>query len=143
MSPENLSEHAPRSPYVMLDGIMFVARTIDKARALVTGGNAGDYTLLGISTRMFEHFAISETAFIDVVAGAATDGDVMAWLHANVEAERLATWNSVLLDRRVGDHNRERMALRYPVFAADPSLTLIIDILVADDRQAFAAPAGL
>ena len=73
MRPLDLSTKAPRSPRVELDGLPVLARTIDRARASLPGGNLGQYDPVGsggLSKRMFDELGINPNDFVEVVAAA-------------------------------------------------------------------------
>jgi hypothetical protein len=136
MTPLDLTKARPRPPHVELDGILFLARTIDKARASLPGGNLGDYGIApGISAAMFKHFNVDLDAFIEAVRTAQTDADVAAWFRPHTDHAKIAAWNEATLARAVNDDNRERMRERYPVVARNPNLIRVIDVLEADDRD--------
>jgi len=54
MEPLNLETAAPRSPYVQLGGLYMLARTVDKVRATLPGGNLGLYRMAGFSAELLE-----------------------------------------------------------------------------------------
>ena len=68
MKPLDLSKQPPRNPRVMLAGLLMMARTVDKARALLPGGNPGRYYITpGISGWMLKKLGLSEAEFIEVL----------------------------------------------------------------------------
>jgi hypothetical protein len=136
MTPLDLTKGRPRSPQEQLDGIAFFTRTIDKARASLPGGNKGAYNVTpGISEAFLKHFGLEADAFIEAVKNAATEGDVVVWFRAHTDATKKASWNEALMARAVNDDNRERISQRHPIVLRDPSLTRIVDVLEADDRD--------
>jgi hypothetical protein len=136
MTPLDLTKGRPRTPQEQLDGLAFFPRTIDKARALLPGGNKGDYNVApGISDQFLKHFGLEAEAFIDAVKNAATEDDVVVWFRAHTDASKKAAWNEALLARVVNDDNRERIAARHPILKRNPSLTRVVDVLEADDRD--------
>jgi uncharacterized protein DUF5069 len=121
---------------VELDGIPFLPRTIDKARALLPGGNKGDYNVApGISEAFLKHFDLEVDAFVEAVKNASTENDVLVWFRAHTDASKRASWKETLLARVVNDDNRERIAKRHPILLRDPSLVRVVDVLEADDRE--------
>jgi hypothetical protein len=136
MTPLDLTKGRPRTPQDELDGLLFFPRTIDKARASLPGGNKGDYNVApGISEMFLKHFGLEADTFIEAVKNAKTEGDVVTWFKAHTDASKKASWNETLLARVVNDDNRERIATRHPILKRNPSLTRVVDVLEADDRD--------
>jgi hypothetical protein len=136
MQPLDLTTGRPRSPLHELDGILFFARTIDKARASLPGGNLGDYGIApGISDAFLKHFGVELDAFVETVRSANSEADVAAWFRGYADAAKIASWNEATLARAVNDENRERMTKRYPVVGRKPELVRVVDVLEADDRE--------
>ncbi len=52
MDALDLTTHPPRSPNLRLGGLLMLARTIDKLRASLPGGNLGVYYIRGFSATM-------------------------------------------------------------------------------------------
>ena len=136
MTPLDLTKGRPRPPKEELDGIVFFPRTIDKARALLPGGNKGDYNVApGISEMFLKHFGLEADAFVEAVKNAATEADVVTWFNAHTDASKKTSWNESMLGRVITDENRERIAARHPIVLRDKSLTRVVDVLEADDRE--------
>jgi hypothetical protein len=136
MTPLDLTKGRPRTPQDQLDGLLFFPRTIDKARASLPGGNKGDYNVApGISDQFLKHFGLEAETFIEAVKNAATEDDVVKWFREHTDASKKASWNEAILGRVVNDDNRERIAARHPVLKRNPSLTRVVDVLEADDRE--------
>ncbi|HUA09736.1 MAG TPA: DUF5069 domain-containing protein [Candidatus Acidoferrales bacterium] len=128
---------APRTPLAGLDLIM-AARTVDKVRASLPGGNLGSYQIPGFSTLMLEAIGISEEEFRDQVTRAANDGEIAAWLRERVTPEQIAAFNTTICERRV-KHRLEDEAWRkkYAHAVSMPPETPLIDMLSKDDELAF------
>jgi hypothetical protein len=128
---------APRTPLADLDLIM-AARTVDKVRASLPGGNLGSYNIPGFSTQMFEAIGISEDDFRDAVARASSDADVAAWLRERVTSQKIDAFNAAIAARRVEHRlSDETWRKKYPHGAAMPPETPLIDFLSKDDQLAF------
>ena len=54
MEPLDLSKQPPRPPRAEADGIIFLPRSIDKARAYLDGGNRNGYNIPGVTVGMLE-----------------------------------------------------------------------------------------
>ena len=128
---------APRTPLADLDLIM-AARTVDKLRASLPGGNLGSYNVPGFSTQMLEAIGISEDDLRAEVAHASSDAEIAAWLRDRVSAEKIDAFNAAISARRI-EHRLSDEAWRkkYPHGAAMPPETLLIDFLAKDDELAF------
>ncbi len=138
MESLDLTKAPPRSPWIQLCGIYNMPRTIDKLRALLPGGNVGEYSINGFSRRMLDAMGVSEETLRDVVAKARDESDVERWLVEHVDLEKYAEANTALAARTLGDSDREWFAGRYPVSAQMPASATLFDVLDADDRAAFA-----
>lgn len=135
MTPLDLTKARPRPPTDQLDGLMFFPRTIDKARAYLPGGNRGEYNIPGLSEAFLKHLGLDQDTFVAAVKAAQTDADVAKWLRAHCDSSTYDAWNQSLVGRLLTDENRERIRERYPCAQRDQSLTKIVDILEADDRE--------
>ena len=143
MEPLDLSKAPPRSPYAMAAGLAMLPRTIDKMRAALPGGNTGDYHVDGMSERMLKIIGIDRAALQAQVARAATEDEVVHWVHAHADPTKIAEATHVMLNRSVRDIAPERLpefAEKYPAYASAPSDKLC-DIIAADDATSFAAGA--
>jgi hypothetical protein len=140
MEPLDLSTAPPRSPKVMLDGLAMLARTIDKMRASLPGGDLGDYHVDGMSQRMLKIIGVDAQALQDEVARASSEDEVVAWVRAHADPSKYAEATHVMLNRSISDIDPERLpdfAQKYPGHAKVPSGKLS-DILDADDATTFA-----
>jgi hypothetical protein len=136
----DLRVHPPRSPRVMLGGLYFLARTIDKARAKLQG-TLGPYKIgPGISIYLFEWLGITEEQFTEAVQRANSDEDIVEWLHSRCDLDTFAAINQRLSERGIRDAEHFREVLpRYPVLNEYPHLRNWFDILEIDDRWIFEA----
>ena len=140
MEPLNLTTHRPRSPWLQLDGLYFMPRTIDKLRASLPGGDMGQYKIYGFSSRLLHGLGIDEDALREAVAAANTDDDVAQWLREHTDTSKYPELNERLSTRRIMDlDDREDYYNRYP-FARDlPPETLLMDALEKDDDRIYSA----
>jgi hypothetical protein len=134
----DLRAHPPRSPQVMLGGLYFLARTIDKTRAKLQG-TLGMYKVTpGISQYLFEWLGIGEDDFTEAVRGAKTDEDVVAWLLARADRGTFRAINQRLSERAIRDDEHFAQVLpRYPVLREYPHLRNWFEIFDLDDRWSF------
>lgn len=138
MQPLNLRLAPPRSPFVKLGGLFMLARTIDKLRAELPGGELGEYHYSGFSQQLLEGLGITHDALAAVVAEAADDDAVVAWVHTNSDAAGYSALNDQMVGRRLDDTNRERLTKKYPVALEKPQISRLFDLIIADDEAAFA-----
>lgn len=131
----DLREHPPRSARVMLGGIAFLARTIDKTRAKLQG-TLGPYKVTpGISGYLFEWLGLTEERFDAAVRAAASDEDVVRWVHAHTDQAKYAGLNEMLVNRRIRDaEHRASVLPAYPILADHPELWNWFEIFELDDR---------
>ena len=139
MEPLDLSTNPPRAPRAEIDGIIFLPRSIDKARAYLDGGNRNGYNIPGVTGGMLERFGIAEGDFIAAVRTAANDADVVAFVRKHASQTKLDEWNEFVLNREPrGDRNLPVVLEIYPWLKDKPELRLVLDILAEDDRRLFA-----
>jgi hypothetical protein len=140
MEPLDLSQRPPRAPREPLAGldVLMAARTVDKIRATLPGGNLGDYQIAGFSQRFFETLDINEDEFRVVVSLAQSDEDVAAWLRKHVRQEQFDEYQRAILARSL--HHRINDAdfiAKYPHAKNHPLDMPIVDLLPLDDALAF------
>lgn len=135
MEPLDLSKKPPRSPWVKIGGAYMLARTIDKLRASLPGGNMGPYRIApGFSERLLQIIGCSEEELRDVVARAKSDDDVVAWVGTRIDKDKLERYNERASKRAIGDvDDLEDFAKRYPVVKDMSHDTPIFDMLDKDD----------
>ena len=138
MTPLDLSIAPPRPARDELAGIMFLPRTIDKLRASLPGGNLGLYTIPGFSERQCMMLGIDVAALRDVVAEAANDDAVAAYVTSCVTPEKVEAWNAMASTLKVQGGDREKAIAAYPYLAERAEVPLAVDNLVEDDRRLFA-----
>jgi hypothetical protein len=79
--------------------------------------------------------------FRAVVAAAAHEEDVVAWLAARIDPANAGALNAKLetfVVERMSPDDQRLMRERHPVLAERPDLSNVLDILDADDARAFA-----
>ncbi len=139
MDALDLTTHPPRSPNLRLGGLLMLARTIDKLRASLPGGNLGVYYIRGFSATMLSELGIDEAALRDVVARAQSDDDVVRWVREHSDSSRYDEINALLRSRRIADRiDDPAFAERYPIVATLPREMPLLDMLDDDDRATFA-----
>src|SRR5947207_14624360 len=79
MDPLDLTKAPPRSPREELRGLCMLPRMIDIARAMLVGGQTGDYQIgrhKSLSAAVLGAFGLSAREFVDLVRDARTDEEV-------------------------------------------------------------------
>ena len=139
MNTLDLSKAPPRLPHAELDGIVFLPRSIDKARAHLPGGNPNSYNVSGLTTTMLERFGIAPDDFVAAVGAAATEADVAAFVRKHANQAKIDEWNAFIKVRQPrGDRNLPEVFQSYPWLGERPDLMTAMDILVEDDRRFYA-----
>jgi hypothetical protein len=117
------------------------ARTVDKIRATLPGGNIGEYQITGFSSSLLNALGISEAVLRKVIADAESDADVAAWIREHSDPKRYAEINAKLEGRTVGERlNDPEFLRRYPSARNLPPETSRLDHLIADDAETFEKP---
>ncbi len=143
MDPLNLRAAPPRSPYVELGGLVMLARTIDKVRATLPGGDSGEYYIKGFSQRLLDELGVSEEALRDAVAAARNDDDVVAWVRERTDPDSYARINAALRSRSVEQQqDRPGFFERYPDAREVSGSTPMFDVLELDDARMFSGAKG-
>jgi Domain of unknown function (DUF5069) len=142
MEALDLTRRPPRSPRELLPGLnlLMAARTIDKLRATLPGGNLGDYQITGFSSSLITALEIPEAALRGVVARAESDAQIAAWIREHSDPERYAEINAKLERATIGERlNDPQFVSRYPIAKRLPPETSRLDMLAADDAEMFAS----
>lgn len=143
MNALDLTQRPPRSPRELLPGLnlLMAARTVDKIRATLPGGNIGDYQITGFSSSLLNALGVAEAVLRKAIADAQSDAEVATWIREHTDPERYAEINAKLEGRTVGERlNDPEFLRRYPSAQNLPPETSRIDHLIADDAESFAKP---
>lgn len=143
MDALDLTQQPPRSPRHFLPGLnlLMAARTVDKLRATLPGGNIGEYQITGFSSSLLNALEIPETALRAAIARAASDEQIATWIREHSKPERYAEINAKLEGRTVGERlNDPQFVTRYPVARRLPPQSSRLDLLIADDAEMFPNP---
>jgi hypothetical protein len=144
MDPLDLTKAPPRAPRAPAGDLstIFLARSIDKFRAAQPGGNLGAYQIDGFTVRMLDNLGLDREAFAAVVADAASDADVAAWVAARTTPETRAASDEKMQRRKVGDRINDADFLeRYPHAKGLALDVPLIDMLEKDDAASFSQPS--
>lgn len=141
MDALDLTRTMPRSARADELGILFLARTIDKARASLPGGSLGQYRISAadiktLSAALLQKLGLTEASFVQLVADAESDEDIVRWIGANVSPVTINEWNAWVSTFRICDcSERGRISLyaTNPSTANMPLDTLVLDALDYED----------
>jgi hypothetical protein len=140
VDPLDLTKRPPRSPRELLPGLdlLMAARTVDKIRATLPGGNIGEYQITGFSSSLLNSLGVLEGALRAATARAESDAQIATWIREHSDPSGYAEINAKLEGRTIGERLGDPAFVeRYPVVRELPPETSRIDLLVADDAQAF------
>jgi hypothetical protein len=140
MEALDLTRRPPRSPRELLPelDLLMAARTVDKLRATLPGGNLGAYQITGFSSRLLEALDIPEALLREAIAEADSDAKVAAWIREHSDPARYAEINARLERATIGERlGNQGFVQRYPIATRLPPETSRLDLLVADDADTF------
>lgn len=144
MTPLDLRTCPPRSAREPLLDFFFLARTIDKLRAELPGGDLGAFLNhdTGFSAYVVKRLGLEMDDLRAEVARAPDESAVVAWLATRVEPALAPALNAKLetfVVDRMAPEDRLLVAERHPIMARRPDLVKILDILDAQDADDVAA----
>jgi hypothetical protein len=142
LTPLDLRTHRPRSVRATILGFYFVPRTIDKLRAELPGGNLGPYVNhdTGFSAYVVRRMGLDMNDFRNAVAAAPDEDALTAWLAARIDTALAPAVNAKLesfVVERMSAEDQVLVRERHPVMALRPELSVVLDILEADDELTF------
>jgi uncharacterized protein DUF5069 len=140
MDALDLTKRPPRSPRELLHGLnlFMAARTVDKLRATLPGGNIGEYQITGFSSSLLNALEISEAVLRKVIAQASSDEEIATWIRDHSDTSRYDAINAKLEGRTVGERlNDPEFLRRYPSARNLAPETSRLDHLAADDAETF------
>lgn len=140
MDALDLTKRPPRSPRDLLPGLelLMAARTVDKIRATLPGGNIGEYQITGFSSSLLNALKIPEALLRAAIANANSDSQVADWIREHSDPASYAEINAKLESQSVGERSKDPTYLaRYPIAKRFSPETSHLDVLVADDAELF------
>ncbi len=142
MKPLDLTKQPPRSPRARLANLDLVmaARTVDKLRATLPGGDIGDYQITGFTSSLLNRLGIAEHQLRQAVERAASDAEIADWILAHSDPSTYPEINAAFEAPKIGERLGDAAFVeRYPIVRELPIDTARIDLLDADDAKAFSA----
>lgn len=115
-----------------------LARTIDKLRATLPGGNLGAYQIAGFSRRLLDALGIAEDDLRAIVSLARGDDDVVAWVRKHGDVSKTDEINASLEAVTVGQRvDRPEMVAKYPILTTLPHTMPLLRMIELDDASSF------
>jgi hypothetical protein len=145
MEPLDLESRPPRGPREKLAGMYFLPRTIDKMRAELPGGKPGAYIVTGessMSAYVLHKLRIDVDELRAVVARAADEDEVEAWLRERIDPAAIEPLNEKLENARIDATPPDKLGMlnaRYPILATRSDIVDAFGLLEADDAHTFAS----
>ncbi len=141
MEPLDLRLAAPRGPRTELAGIVFTARVIDKVRASLPGGELnGFFPFVGFSELWAYYIGIDLHELQGVVARAASEGEVEAWIAertAHVDKTKINGKMERFESSRTSADMRELFERSYPADLRERH-GVLFNLFEADDARLYA-----
>lgn len=140
MKPLDLTKQPPRSPRAPLAklDLLMAARTVDKLRATLPGGNIGSYQITGFTSSLLNRLGIAEHQLREAVERASTDAEIADWIEAHSDPSKYAEINAAFEAPKIGERLDDvAFVTRYPIVRDLPPDTARIDMLDADDAKEF------
>jgi hypothetical protein len=140
MDALDLTQRPPRSPRALLPGLnlLMAARSVDKLRATLPGGNIGEYQITGFTSSLLNALGIAEAPLRAVIARAESDAEVATWIREHSNPQRYEEINATFEGRTVGERLEDPdFVARYPIARSLPPQTSRLDLLSADDAETF------
>jgi hypothetical protein len=139
VTPLDLTRAAPRSPKEQLGGLCMLPRMIDIARAMLAGGDIGQYQIgRGMSALVLQHLGMNVDEFAERIRAAEDEEALAAQLGGRRPAAENRLLNLRLRNVKVADvpdDLRESFVRFYG--AGLPADKPVLDVLEEDDARAF------
>ncbi len=140
-SNPDLTQHPPRSVRVRLGGYAHLPRLLDKARAAISGKNAGYHYNCPLDRQFFNFTGIDHEKFLAEVKQGRSDTEMIAWVRANTPRlpNEIYAWSQWLEQHGPGGAGgHEWMAESIKANAGDrDDIRSFADLLDLDDYVSF------
>jgi hypothetical protein len=96
LSAPDLTQHPPRSPRVKLGGYAHLPRLLDKARATISGKNAGYHYNCPLDQHFFNFTGIDHEALLAELKLGRSDSEMLAWVRGHTKRlpTEIAAWSA-------------------------------------------------
>jgi hypothetical protein len=98
----DLEKQPPRRGRELLGGYAFLARVIDKVRAMHAGTNGEYVGYCAMSLEFLDKAGVSREAFDELIARGASDEQIVAYFDQHVSSEQKAAANKHILEDFAG-----------------------------------------
>lgn len=140
-SNPDLTQHPPRSVRVRLGGYAHLPRLLDKARAVISGKNAGYHYNCPLDRQFFNFTGIDQEKLLAEVKQGRSDTEMIAWVRANTTRlpNEIYAWTQWLEQHGPGGAGgHEWMAETLKANAGDrDDVRSFADLLDIDDYVSF------
>lgn len=140
-SNPDLTQHPPRSVRVRLGGYAHLPRLLDKARAVISGKNAGYHYNCPLDRQFFNFTGIDHERLLAEVKQGRSDTEMIAWVRANTTRlpNEIYAWTQWLEQHGPGGAGgHEWMAETIKANAGDrDDVRSFADLLDLDDYVSF------
>ena len=140
-SNPDLTQHPPRSVRVRLGGYAHLPRLLDKARAVISGKNAGYHYNCPLDRQFFNFTGIDHEKLLAEVKQGRSDTEMIAWVRANTTRlpNEIHAWTQWLEQHGPGGAGgHEWMAETIKANAGDrDDVRSFADLLDLDDYVSF------
>jgi hypothetical protein len=103
----DLTQRAPRSPRVRLNGFVVLARALDKGRATVLKKNGEYHYNCPLDQRFFNFVGIDAGKLLKELAKGKSDSEILAWIEKNGKnkpcAGSIQQWSTLMEERAPSD----------------------------------------
>jgi hypothetical protein len=137
----DLTTSYPRSVKEKMAGVVMLARTTDKAKALANG-NIGEYHYnCPMDKTLFETFGIDHEAFLETVKNAKSDSEIETFAHEHIakkSADEIESFNTHFLAHAPepgSDAATYFMELRESLDPSRTDITVWADLLDLDEKR--------
>ncbi len=135
----DLTKEYPRSVKAKVHGVVQLARTIDKAKAVVRG-NVGEYSYdCPMDNGLFQFLGIGGEQLLDIVRSSKSDAEIeekLAPVVRKKSVQEIEQWNHEWLTRRPEGRSLEAFeALRSQVAPNRTDVTTWPDLLDLDEKR--------
>jgi hypothetical protein len=119
------------------------ARTVDKLRATLPGGNIGAYQITGFTSSLLNRLGIVEYQLREAIERASSDDEIADWIEAHSDPAKYSEINAFFEAQKIGERLDDAAFIaRYPIVRELSPDTARLDMLDADDAKAFPATSS-
>jgi hypothetical protein len=143
----DLTQRAPRSPRVRINGFVAAARALDKGRASVIKKNGEYHYNCPLDQRFFEFVGIDADKLLKELAKGKSDSEIFAWIEKtgkkHPSVEQIHTWSELMEARAPSDIESRGYfsGIQEKVAPKREDIATWFDLLDVDDYVTFGGTA--